>query len=379
MLNDIKIALIHDWLDTFRGGEKVLQVFCELFPKADIYTIVNFNKNFPDLITNRCIKTSFIQRLPFAKKFFRYYLPLFPAAIERFDLKDYDLIISISHCVAKGIKRDSKICQICYCLTPMRYLWEFPDQYLSKENSHWLARKITPQFFDYLKKWDLDSTSRVDYFIAISNNVANRIKRCYNRESTVIYPTFLDTDTYTINNNLNAEGKYFLVVSALVPYKRIDIAVDAFNELRLPLKIAGTGPLDRRLRKKAGSNIEFLGAVDERRLVSLYQDCKAIIFPGEEDFGLVPIEVQLCGKPVIAYGKGGVLETVVDKQTGVFFPEQNRESLIAAIEEFLNIKFDSQKIRAHTLAFADKENFINKLKDFIEDKYKEFSKNKSVS
>ncbi len=377
----MKIALIHDWLTGMRGGEKVLEVLCELFPCAELFTLLHIPNAISEIIEERKIHTSFIQKLPNVEKRYRHYLPLFPRAIEQFNVDKFDIIISSSHCVAKGIKKRPKTLHICYCHTPMRYIWDMYHSYFRNNGSGIVTRMAMAAFVNYLRRWDTSSSDRVDFFIANSNHVAERIKRIYNRDAEVIYPP-VDIRNFRISK---AEGGYYLIVSAFAPYKRVDLAIESFNRLGLPLKIIGTGQDEKRLKKIASSNIEFLGWKSDRELVDYYANCKALIFPGEEDFGIVPVETMASGRPVIGYGKGGILETVVPLQgswsrgqqsgenpTGIFFHKQSTESLMNAVKQFekRQLQFDKEKIRRHAIKF-DRGIFKQRIKDYIMAKYKE--------
>ena len=371
----MKVALVHDWLTGMRGGEKCLEVFCELFPDADLHTLVYDPASVSPAIRRMRVKTSWLNRLPGAQKHFRYFLPLFPRAVESFELGDYDLIVSSSHCVAKGIY-PHRAPHIAYVYTPMRYIWDMGDAYLAGGAS-FLARAGLALSRAYLRRWDLRSTARVDQVIAISNNVAAKIEQIYGRTAQVIYPP-VSVDKFHLADTLQP---YYLMVSALVPYKRIDLAIDAFNALKLPLKIAGDGPLRKYLQRRAQSNIEFLGWVDDRKLAQLYCQCQALIFPGDEDFGIVPLEAQASGRPVIGYGRGGLLETVVgldssssgSTPTGVFFPEQSTASLIAAIEFYQKHQraFRPRQIREHAHRFS-RERFKREIAEFLDVWLKQF-------
>ncbi len=367
----MKIAIIHDWLVTMRGGEKVLEALCEAYPSADLYTIYCDKNQISQKIRNMNIIPSFIQSLPFANRNFRLYLPLFPLAVEKFNLKSYDLIISISHCVAKGVIPANGAFHVCYCNAPMRYVWDFQDEYLGKLKSNFFTGKLIRALIKYLKNWDLRSSPRVHAFIANSRNIAGKIKKYYQRDAAVIYP-FVDTDYFNSSEESN-HGDYFLIVSSLVPYKRVDMAIEAFNKIGYKLKIVGDGPLRNSLEKKASSNIEFLGWVDQDSLKNLYQDCSAFIFNQDEDFGISALEAQACGKPVIAYAKGGALETVIDKVTGVFFKEQNPDSLISALQEFKSLKFNSAVIRDNALKFNNKDLFKRSITKFISEAQEKFT------
>lgn len=375
----MKVALVHDWLTGMRGGEKVLEVLCEIFPEANLYTLVHIPGSVSSIIEERRIFTSFIQKLSNVEKRYRYYLPLMPKAIEKFDLSEYDLIISVSHCVAKGVIPKDDTLHICYCLTPMRYVWDMYDTYFGKNKSNFLTRTAMSLVRPYLQSWDKESTSRVDYFIADSENVRERIQKRYHRDAEVIYPP-VDTDFFTqakacdykeeitLNSQLSTMN-YYLIVSAFAPYKKVNLAIEAFNILGYPLKIIGSGQEEKKLKKLAKNNIEFLGWLANDELKKYYQNCKALIFPTEEDFGIVPVEAQACGKPVIAFGKGGALETIIEEETGIFFSEQTAESLIKAIKQFETLKFDQNKIRENVLRF-DHKIFKKKIQSFIAEKCK---------
>ncbi len=364
----MKVALVHDWLTGMRGGEKVLESLCEIFPDADIYTLVHIKGSVSPVIEGHKIFTSFIQKLPAVKKKYRYYLSLMPKAIEQFNLNNYDLVVSSSHCVAKGVKVKRDSLHICYCHTPMRYIWDMYDQYFGKKKSNILVRIVMSVFVSYLRKWDILTVSRVDYFIANSKNVGKRIEHHYHRESAVIYPP---VDVAKFNNDRIAED-FYLIVSAFAPYKRIDLAIEAFNVLGYSLKIIGVGQEEKRLKKIAKSNIEFLGWKSDEELEDYYCRSKALIFPGEEDFGIVPVEAMAAGRPVIAYAKGGVLETVINEKTGIFFHPQTALGLIEGIRKFIEIEkgFDSKSICRCAQKFG-RERFKKEIKEFIDEKTKE--------
>jgi glycosyltransferase involved in cell wall biosynthesis len=363
----MRIALVHDWLTGMRGGEKCLEVFCQLFASADLYTLVYAPKKISPSLRGMNVKTSFVNGLPWAQAGYRYYLPLFPTAIERFELDRYDLVLSSSHCVAKGIFPHRAL-HIAYVHAPMRYVWDQYESYFGAASS-WLSRIAINLCRGYLQRWDVRSANRVDYFIANSQNVAAKIKRLYGRDAAVIHPP-VDLERFNLHPDLRT---YYLVVSALVPYKRVDIAIEAFNQLRLPLKVAGEGPLQERLRTLAQPNIEFLGWVSDDELASLYARCQALVFPGEEDFGITPLEAQASGRPVIAYGRGGALETVVPLEddnaspaTGLFFAEPTAKSLMAAVELFQKSRerFEPAAIRSHAGKFS-RERFRAQISDYI--------------
>ena len=376
----MKVALVHDWLTGMRGGEKCLEVFCELFPDADLYTLFHIPGSVSPRIESMRIHTSFLQDLPGIKKYYRYYLPLMPWAIGSFRLEDYDLVLSSSHCVAKGVHSTGGT-HICYCFTPMRYIWDQFDVYFSGKG--WRIQTIFMHLLrPFLKTWDVRSNRGIDQFVAISRYIQKKIKNFYGRESTVILPP-VNTRLYFPGNECRED--FFLIVGALSPYKRVDLAVEAFNELGYPLCIIGTGPEMPYLRTIAASNIQFLGWMSDEQVRSYYSRCRALVFPGEEDFGIVPLEAQAMGCPVIALGKGGVLETVIpepgswkpqtgipeektQKPTGLFFYETERDSLCQAIERFnaVEAEFDANAIREHALKF-DQNQFQYRIRMFIQE------------
>lgn len=363
----MKVAIVHDWLANMGGAERIIKIFHELFPEAPIYTCVYNKESMPEEFRHMDIRTTFIQKLPFGKKRYQMYLPLMPVAFEQLDLSEYDLVLSSSTSCAKGVITRADTCHICYCNTPMRYAWDFYHEYTNKKS--FIVRALIAMQMNRIRQWDRLSADRVDYFIANSKNIARRIQKHYRRESEVIYPP-VRTSFYALGDK---NEDYYLIVSRLVPYKRIDLAVEAFNELDLPLMIIGDGSELLRLKKMAGNNIKFLGKIEDDETKIFYSNCKAFVFCGEEDFGITPLEAQSCGKPVIAYAKGGALETVIDKVTGVFFKDQTKESLILAIDNFENRykEFDSFRIRQHALDFSE-ENFKDKISNFISSKMVEF-------
>ncbi len=363
----MNVAIVHDWLTGMRGGEKVLEVLCELFSKATLFTLIHIKGSVSKSIEEMDIKTSFLQKMPFVKNYYRYYLPLMPKAIEYFDLSEFDLVISSSHCVAKGVR--TKAYHICYCHTPMRYIWEMYDQYFERKSSNFLSKHIMRFFRPYLKKWDISTAKDVDFFIANSSNVRDRIWRYYKREASVIYPP-VDTDFFT---PVDEEGDYYLIVTAFAPYKRVDLAIESFNILGLPLKVIGTGPEEKRLKRIAKSNIEFIGWKSDIELRNYYARCKAFIFPTEEDFGITPLEAQATGRPVIAYKAGGALETVKEGVTGLFFSEQKVESLIEAVNKFKQMKFNKESIRKHAEQFT-RDRFKEEIYKLIEKKLHDLNK-----
>ncbi len=367
----MKIAIIHDYLNQFGGAEKVIEVMHEIFPEAPIYTSIFKPECMPSSFDSMKINVSFMQRLPLIDKHFKKYLLLYPKAMSSFNLNEYDLVISSSSAFAKGIKKSKNFCHICYCYSPMRFVWDY-DNYIQKENIGLYYKKILPFFMSNLKKWDLRTNNGVDHFIAISNNIRKRIKDCYNRESTCIYPP-VDVKNFYISKEIE---DYFLIVSRLNAYKNIDLVIKVFNDSNLKLKIVGDGPFKESLIKIAKSkNIEFLGRVSFKELSEIYSRCRAFIFPGKEDFGIAPLEAQASGRPVIAFGHGGALETIVENETGIFFRHNTEASLKDAIERFLGIEKYIVPLnnRKNALRF-DREIFKDKFKDFVLEKYKDFKK-----
>ncbi len=365
----MKVAIVHDWLVSMGGAEKCLEVFCELFPGAVVYTLVyDSSKVDSDVINGMDIRTSFIQRLPLGKKKHRNYLPIMPSAVKAFNLSGYDIVLSSSHCVAKGAGVRRETCHISYCYTPMRYIWDMYDEYFKGGRSGVAASLLMPLFRNYLRKWDVRTSKNVDYFIAISEYVRHRIKKLYNREADVIYPP-VDTDFYI--NQADRRDDFYLAVSRFVPYKRLELAVEAFNRLELPFVIIGNGPEYRNLKSRAGKNVKILTGQSDASLREYYSRCRALIFPGNEDFGIIPLEAQACGCPVIAYKAGGVLETVVEGVTGKLFYPHTPEALAGAVKSFRAESFDSRVIREHAQKFS-RGGFKSRVKEYISEKYKSF-------
>jgi glycosyltransferase involved in cell wall biosynthesis len=370
-LDDKKIALVHYWLTGMRGGEKVVQSICNLYHEMDIFTL-DYNKDkISDSINSHKINTSFIQKLPFAKSKYQTYLPLMPVAVEQFNLTEYDIVISSESGIAKGVITSPETCHICYVHSPMRYLWNMYFDYMENEKMGRLKRIFIKYYFNYLRLWDFASAARVNYFVCNSNNVRKRILKYYNRDATVIYPP-VDVDKFVFNDK---KQDFFLILSQLVSYKRVDLAVSAFNELKDELVIIGEGAELDRLKKNANKNIKFLGWQPFEKIIEYYSNAKAFIFPGEEDFGITPVEAQASGTPVIGYGRGGLLETVIDGKTGILFKKQQAGEIVDAVNRFKSgsIQFDSQAIRENALRFT-REIFEKKFMQFVEEKYQEYKK-----
>jgi glycosyltransferase involved in cell wall biosynthesis len=368
-LSNLRVAIVHDWFVGRAGGEKVVEALAELFPQADLFSLVANRETLAPILKGRKLQTSFLQRIPGARKFHRHFLFLQAIALEQFDLSDYDLVISSESGPAKGVITSSKTCHICYCHSPMRYIWDMYPQYRRTMNP--LVGAVFSLAAHYMRLWDFASVGRVDYFVANSKFVASRIRKYYGRRSKVIYPP-VET---TAGNTSTAPGDYYLAVGRFVDYKRFDLAVRACTELNRRLRVIGGGPQNKALQRMAGPTVEFLGSVSDLELRENLAGCRALLFPGEEDFGIVPVEAQSFGRPVIAYASGGVLETVrgrlpgkapVDHPTGVFFAEQSLSSLKEAILDFESREHDfcPQTIREHSLQF-DSAIFKDRMIDFV--------------
>jgi glycosyltransferase involved in cell wall biosynthesis len=365
-IKNLKVAIVVEELTQLGGAERVLDVMLELYPKAPVYTIV-WDKEKTDHVYDKFeVKTSFIQKMPFGIKKYKWYLPLMPFAVESFKLKDYDLVFSITSALAKGIKTKKDQIHICFCNTPTRYLWQDTKSYIKTAPIPAIIKKIMPLVVKLLQKWDLKASRRPDYFIANSYNIQKKIKKYYHRDSVVIHPP-IDCKKFSINNN---PKKYFLLVSRIEPYKKVDLAIEAFNCLKYPLKIVGSGSKKEILSLKAKSNIEFLGRVSDEELIEIYKNAKAFIFPQDEDFGLTPLEAMASGVPVIAYKKGGALETVIEGKTGEFFYPQTVEALTNTLKRFNKKKYSLTVLRNQAEKF-DKSIFKNKILEYINSRLKE--------
>ena len=360
---EMKIAIVHDWLTNMGGAEQVVINFKKIYKEAPIYTTFYTPENLDEELKNIEVNTSFLQKRKSVINHKKYY-PLMPLAFENFNLNEYDIVLSSSSCCAKGVLTKPECKHICYCHTPMRYAWDQRDEYL--EGTKGIKRKLIKILLHYMRIWDFVTANRVDYFIANSTEVQKRIKKHYGRESVVINPP-VRCNLFTISEN---DEDYFLVLSRLVKYKRFDLAIKACNELGKRLIIIGDGPEKENLQKIAGENITFLGRQPDEVVKKYMSECKALIFPGKEDFGIVPVEAQACGRPVIAFGQGGVLDSVIPNKTGILFKEQTVESVKEAIEKFETMKFDKNEIRKHALEF-DESIFQEKIRIFIEELEKE--------
>jgi glycosyltransferase involved in cell wall biosynthesis len=365
----MKVALVHDHLAQAGGAEKVLEVFAEMFPEAPIYTLLYEKDNVEKHFRGRHIETSVIQKLPGGIKHYQWYLPFMPLAVEFFDLRGYDLVISDASAFAKGVITSVDTRHICYCHTPTRYLWNDTHQYINELKYNRWFKKIISLALSYIRLWDKIAADRVDFFIANSSMVKKRINKYYRREAVVIYPP-VETDKFSVSPDGPKKGKeaYFLCGCRLAPYKRVDLAIEAFNALdsSYRLKIFGDGVDRQRLEKLAAGNdrIEFLGRVSDEEKALLYRQAEAYINPQEEDFGITAVESLASGRPVIAYAKGGALETVIKGENGIFFSEQSSDSLKRALEDFRRYNFDPLLIRQSSLKFSV-ENFRRQIEEFL--------------
>jgi glycosyltransferase involved in cell wall biosynthesis len=360
----VRVALVHDWLTGMRGGEKVLEALCELHPAADIFTLFHDRGSVSPAIERHRIETSFVQRLPLARSHYRRYLPLFPFAVEQFDLDPYDLVISSSHCAVKSVVAPGRARHLCYCHSPMRYAWDQFDAYFGPARvgaaaSRWFYRPVLAK----LARWDAATAGRVGRFVANSQHVAGRIRRYYNRQATTVYPP---VDTVFYHPADITPGTHFLIVSALVPYKRIELAMTACERLGAALRIVGDGPDRQRLESLGMRHTVFLGRLTDDEIRDEYRTAQAVILPGEEDFGIVPVEAQACGRPVVALARGGALETVADGDTGVLFDEAEVTSLSAALERVAAIQFDPQRIRQAAERFS-RERHVQQMRNVIDE------------
>ena len=357
----LKIALVHDYLNQYGGAERVLEELHTLFPTAPVYTSIYWPKKMSPTIRALDVRTSFMQRLPLVTRNHQPFLLLYPLAFESFDLSEFDVVISNSSAFCKGVVTHPGTLHICYCLTPMRWVWNY-HAYVDRERLGTMARMVLPAAISQLRAWDVATAQNVDRFLAISRTVSSRVRKYYRRDSTVVYPpvncdAFLSAPPSPIDN-------YYLVVARLMPYKRIDLAVDAFSRLGIPLKIVGDGRSLPELRARAGRNVEFVGRVSDSELKRLYAACRGYVFPGEEDFGIAPLEANASGRPVIAYAAGGALDTVIDGRTGVLFERQEVESLIAAVRRAEATAWDSEELRRHARKF-DRQVFREQLQAFV--------------
>lgn len=365
----MKIAVVHDWLNQYGGAEQVLAALHEIYPEAPIYTSIYWPEAMPDSWRDWDVRVNFMDRLPGIHRRHQPYLPLYALAFSRLDLSDYDLVFTNKSGFCHGVKTGPRTLHVCYCLTPTRYIWNYAD-YVREERIGGVARAVLPLFISLLKRWDYASAQMVSHFVAISKTVQERIKSFYGRDSLIIYPP-VDIDRFTADTSQPED--YFLILSRLVPYKRLDLAVETFTRQNLPLVIIGEGRDRPRLESMAGPNVRFLGYLPNGQVAHYLSRAQALIFPGEEDFGLAPLEAQAAGRPVIAFAGGGALETVAEGETGVLFAQQTPESLIDALERFHRTHFDPANLRANAQRFS-KQVFQNRLKSFVQEKWREWSR-----
>ncbi|MBI2436434.1 MAG: glycosyltransferase [Candidatus Magasanikbacteria bacterium] len=364
----MKVALVHDYLAQDGGAERVLKALHELWPKAPIFVLFH-NKKCVEGFENADIRQSFISRLPFGKTYYQWYLPWMPFATECHNLHEFDVVISSTSAFAKGVLTRPNTLHISYCHTPTRYLWTDTHEYIEDLKYNRFVKAFLPRLIYKLRIWDKMSTDRVDHFIANSDTVRGRIEKYYRRDSDIIYPP-VDVDTFFLSKDI---GDYFVSGGRMVPYKRFDVIIQAFNRLKIPIKIFGEGPEFSRLQKTAKPHIEFMGRVPDDEKAKLLSHARAFIHPQVEDLGITPIESMASGRPVIAYGVGGVTETVIPGKTGIFFDTQTWESLLDAVMRFEDIEWDSDMIRAHATRFGV-DLFKDKIKRYTEDTYEEFTR-----
>ena len=353
----MKVAIVHDWLVNYGGAERVVEQLHALFPQAPVYTLVYDRKKMPARFHAYDIRTTYLQKFPFATRLYKNMLTLMPGAFERLDLTEYDLVISSCSSCSKGVITRPDAVHICYCHTPTRYVWDFYYTYVA--NAGWLKRLLIPHMMQKMRVWDRLAADRVDYFVANSRYIARRIQKFYRREAEVVYPGV------RIGECALAEqpDDYYLIVSRFTYYKRIDLAVRACTKLNKRLVVVGGGEEEKRLRALAGPTVEFRGRLTDEEIRALYARAKAFLFPGEEDFGITPVEAMSAGCPVLAYGRGGVTETVLDGKTGLFFAEQTEEALISCIERFERegVAYTRAELRAHSLRFSE-ERFLSEMR-----------------
>jgi len=357
----LKVALVHDYLNQYGGAERVLEELHTLFPEAPVYTSMYWPEKMSPTIRALDVRTSFMQHLPLVTRNHQPFLLLYPLAFEGFDLSEFDVVISNSSAFSKGVVTPPGTLHICYCLTPMRWVWNY-HAYIDRERLGFMARMVLPAAISQLRAWDVATAQNVDRFLAISSTVSARIRKYYRRDSQVIYPP-VNCDAFQLPPV--RVDDYYLIVARLIPYKRIDLAVDAFTRLGIPLKIVGSGGRAlAELKSRAGRNVEFVGRVSDAELKDLYAGCRGLLFPGEEDFGIAPLEANASGRPVIAYAAGGALDTVVDGHTGVLFERQEVDHLIGAVRRAEATAWDSVELRQHARKF-DRQVFRDQLLAFV--------------
>ncbi|MEX1997178.1 MAG: glycosyltransferase [Candidatus Andersenbacteria bacterium] len=363
-LAPMRVAIVHDYLTQFGGAERVLLTLMELFPHAPVFTLVHDEERMPTFKGERRLRTSFLQNLPGARRHHRYFPLLMPLAVEQFDFNEYDVVLSATHSFTKGVITGPHTLHLSYCFTPTRYVWDDCHRYVREFSSSALFQRFAPLGLSYIRLWDYFASQRVDTYLTLSAYVAQRIRKYYRREALVIPPP-VDTKLFTVSHK---DDGYFLIVSRLVPYKRIDLAIDACEQLGVPLLIAGTGPEYEVLKRRAGRWTTFVGFVADHDLPRLYQGAKALLFPQEEDFGITPLEAAASGKPTVAYGVGGARETIRPGDTGIFFPEQRVPSLIGAIRNFAEISWEPERIRVHAESY-DRSLFLRRIAETVHNQW----------
>lgn len=370
----MKIAIVHDYLVQYGGAERVLEAICEIWPEAPIYTLLHDSELVHHKFDKKTVRTSFLQNVPFAKKHHRIFPPLMMLGIEQFNLDYYDIVLSDSSSFAKNLITNSDTLHITYCHTPMRYGWDDCQYYTQEFSFPGIVKKVVPPLMNYIRMWDFFGSYGVDSFIANSKFVSTRIKKYYHRDSHVINPPVDVNGFHTCKKE--ELGDYFLMVGRMMKYKKMDLVIEAFNEMKLPLKIVGRGIEKDELQKIAGPTIEFLGRIPDEELRNIYSKAQAFVFPQEEDFGIVAIEALASGRPLIAFKGGDIVEHIQEGKSGIFFDKQTKEDVICAIRNFQKIDFDPEFIRSTSLKF-EKKNFQSKIKDFVENKYGEFVQERS--
>jgi glycosyltransferase involved in cell wall biosynthesis len=375
----MKKALIHDWFSVYAGAEKCVESFTSIWDDFEVYSLIDFlsDADREIILKGKRSHTSFVQQLPFARTKYRHYLPLFPLAIEQFDLREYDVILSSSHAVAKGVLTHPHQLHISYVHTPIRYAWDLYHQYLHESGlEKGFMGALVKYFLHKIRLWDSSTAHRVDHYIANSHYIARRIKKIYGKEATVIYPP-VDIEKFQLHTD---KEEFYLTASRMVPYKKIDLIVEAFSQTDKKLIVIGTGPDMEKIRAKAGKNIEFMGYQSDTVMIEKMQRAKAFVFAAEEDFGITPVEAQACGTPVICLGRGGTYESVIDGVSGVHFATQTPEALLEAIEVFETNpqRFDPERIRENAMRFS-KERFEREIEAFVQTHYEAFIKEKHAN
>lgn len=365
-LDSLRVALVHDWLTGMRGGEKCLEVLCEMFPRAPVYTLVHWKGRLSRTIESHPIHESWLARVPLGRSRYRWFVPAYPKAIESFDLSGYDLVVSISHCAAKGVITRADTLHVCYCNTPVRYFWDLASEYFAPGRAGALERFLGPVIAHRFRLWDRLSSDRVDLFVGNSLNIRDRIRKHYRRPALVVYPP-VDTEFFTPGGETSGEDAPFLTVSALVPYKGVDLTIRAANRLGTKLRVIGSGPDLRRLRSIAGPTVRFDEWVSMEALRDAYRSCRALVQAHEEDFGIAPLEALACGRPAIALARGGALETVTE-ETGILFHEPSEASLESAMREVARRPFDPAALRRQAVRFS-RERYRSGMRALLEEAY----------